>query len=132
MPLSFFPSCRGSVVRAKFRLMGIGMKRFFVSAAICLIALQTTFLGIAQLASRGSSAVDPFLIICRSEGQPHASNNGARESDDHRPTQGCVHSVLCNIPTTPLVPSVVISAPRIGSVFGCMFARGPPQFVIAN
>jgi len=146
---TFFPACRDRSSCAKFRTMRIGMKRLFISAAIYVIALQTILVGIAPLASLGSSAVDPFLIICRSEGQPHASNNGARESDDHRPTQGCVHCVLCNIPTTPLVPSVVISivaalarfalflrpslsAPRIGFVFGCMFARGPPQFVIAN
>ena len=146
--VKFFPSCRGSVVRAKFRLMGIGMKRFVVSAAICLIALQTIFLGIAPLASLSLGALDPFLIICRSDGQPHASDNGAGGSDNHRSTQGWVQCVLCNIPTAPLVPSVVIgivalasfvlflrpslSAQRTGFVSGRMFARGPPQSVMTN
>ena len=124
--------------------MGIGMKRLFIFAAIYVIALQTILVGIAPLASLGSSAVDPFLIICRSDGQPHASNDGAGETDGHRPRQGCVHCALCNIPTAPLVPSVVtlalfalflrpsLSALRIGFVFGCMFARGPPQLVMTN
>jgi len=128
--------------------MGIGMKRLFISAAIYVIALQTILVGIAPLASLGSSAVDPFLIICRSGGQPHTLNNDTGERDDRRPNQDCVHCVLCNIPMTPLVPSVVIgivalasfalflrpllTAPRIGFAFGCMFARGPPQFVMAN
>src|SRR5262249_46166606 len=118
------------------------------SAAIYVIALQTILVGIAPLASLGSSAVDPFLIICRSDGQAHTSNNGAGESDDRRPNRDCVHCVLCNIPMAPLVPSVVIgivalasfalflrpplTAPRIGFVFGSMFARGPPQFLMAN
>jgi hypothetical protein len=128
--------------------MGIGMKRLFTFAAIYVIALQTILVSIAPLASLGSSAVDPFLIICRSDGQPHASNDGAGETDGHRPRQSCVHCTLCNIPTAALVPSVVISivalalfapflrpslsAPRIGFVFGCMFARGPPQLVMTN
>ena len=76
--------------------MGIGMKRLVISAAICVIALQTVLVGIAPLAGLGSSAVDPFLIICRSEGQPHASNNGAGGSDNHRSSQDCVHCVLCD------------------------------------
>lgn len=146
--LKFFPACRGRPGCTKFRSMGIGMKRLFISAAIYVIALQTILVGIAPLASLGSSAVDPFLIICRSSGQPHASNNGAGERDDRRPNQDCVHCVLCNIPMAPLVPSVVIgivalasfslflrpslTAPRIGFVFGRMFARGPPQFVMTN
>jgi hypothetical protein len=128
--------------------MGIGMKRLFTFAAIYVIALQTILVSIAPLASLGSSAVDPFLIICRSDGQPHASNDGAGETDGPRPRQSCVHCALCNIPTAALVPSVVISivalalfalflrpslsAPRIGFVFGCMFARGPPQLVMTN
>ena len=146
--VKFFPACRGRFGRAKFRLMGIGMKRLVISAAICVVTLQTILVGIARLASLGSSAVDPFLIICRSDGQPHASNNGLGGSDDHRSAQGCVHCVLCNIPTAPLVPSVAIgilalasfapflrpslSAQRIGFVSGCMLARGPPQFVMTN
>ena len=93
--VKFFPSCRGSFVRAKFRSMGIGMKRFFVSAAICLIALQTILLGIAPLASLGSSVVDPFLIICRSEGQPHASDSSNGGSGSHRSSEDCLHCVLC-------------------------------------
>jgi len=116
--------------------MGIGMKRLVISAEIYVLALQTILVGIAPLASLGSSATDPFLIICRSDGQPHASD------------KGCVHCVLCNIPTAPLVPSVAIgivalagfalflipspSAQRIGFVSGRMFARGPPQFVMTN
>jgi len=128
--------------------MGTGMKRLFTFAAVYVIALQTILVSIAPLASLGSSAVDPFLIICRSDGQPHASNDGAGETDGHRPRQSCVHCALCNIPTTALVPSVVISivalalfalflrpslsSPRIGFVFGCMFARGPPQLVMTN
>ena len=146
--LKFFPACRGRSSRAKFRSMGIGMKRLFISAAIYVIALQTILVGIGPLASLGSSAVDPFLIICRGGGQPHASNNGAGESDDRRPNQNCMHCVLCNVPTAPLVPSVVISivalasfalflrpslgVPRIVFVFGRMFARGPPQFVMTT
>jgi hypothetical protein len=128
--------------------MGIGMKRLVISAEIYVLALQTILVGIAPLASLGSSATDPFLIICRSDGQPHASDNGAGGSDNHRSTQGCVHCVLCNIPTAPLVPSVVIgivalasfvlflrpslSAQRTGFVSGRMFARGPPQSVMTN
>jgi hypothetical protein len=128
--------------------MGIGMKRLVISAEIYVLALQTILVGIAPLASLGSSATDPFLIICRSDGQPHASDNGAGGSDNHRSTQGCVHCVLCNIPTAPLVPSVVIgivalasfvlflrpslSAQRTGIVSGRMFARGPPQSVMTN
>ena len=146
--VKFFPSCRGSFVRAKFRSMGIGMKRLIISAAIYVVALQTILVGIAPLASLGSSAVDPFLIICRSDGQPHASDNGPGGSDNHRSTQGCVHCVLCNMPTAPLVPSVAIgivalasfalflrpslSAQRTGFVSDRMFARGPPQFVTTN
>ena len=144
--VKFFPSCSGSFVRTKFRSMGIGMKRFVISTAICVIALQTVLVGIAPLAGLGSSAVDPFLIICRSDGQPHASNNGIGGSDDHRSTQDCVHCVLCNTPTAPPVPPVAIgigalasfalllhpslSAPRIAFVPGRTFARGPPQFVM--
>ena len=86
--VKFFPSCSGSFVRTKFRSMGIGMKRFVISTAICVIALQTVLVGIAPLAGLGSSAVDPFLIICRSDGQPHASNNGTGGSDDHRSNSG--------------------------------------------
>jgi hypothetical protein len=128
--------------------MGIGMKRLFTFAAIYVIALQTILVSIAPLASLGSSAVDPFQIICRSDGQPHASNDGSGETDGPRPRQSCVHCALCNIPTAALVPYVVISivalalfalflrpslsAPRIGFVFGCMFARGPPQLVMTN
>jgi len=128
--------------------MGIGMKRPFIFAAIYVIGLQTILVSIAPLASLGSSAVDPFLIICRSDGQPHASNDGAGETDGPRPRQSCVYCALCNIPTAALVPYVVISivalalfalflrpslsAPRIGFVFGCMFARGPPQLVMTN
>ena len=128
--------------------MGTGMTRLFTFAAVYVTALQTILVSIAPLASLGSSAVDPFLIICRSDGQPHASNDGAGETDGHRPRQSCVHCALCNIPTTALVPSVVISivalalfalflrpslsSPRIGFVFGCMFARGPPQLVMTN
>jgi hypothetical protein len=146
--VKFFPTCRGRFGRAKFRSMGIGMKRLVISAAIYVIAVQTILVGIAPLASLGSSAVDPFLIICRSDGQPHTSNTGAGGSDDHRPGQGCVHCVLCNISTAPLVPSVAIgivalasfalflrpslSAPRISFVSGCVYARGPPQFVMTN
>jgi len=146
--VKFFPSCRGSVVRAKFRSMGIGMKRFVVSAAICLIALQTIFLGIAPLASLGSGAVDPFLIICRSEGQPHASNSGNGGSGSHRSGEDCLHCVLCTTSTPPLVPSIAIgivalasfalflrpsiAAPYVGRVSGRRFARGPPQFVMTN
>jgi hypothetical protein len=89
--------------------MGIGMKRLFTFAAIYVIALQAILVSIAPLASLGSSAVDPFLIICRSDGQPHASNDGAGETDGHRPRQSCVHCALCNIPTAALVPSAVIS-----------------------
>ena len=33
--VKFFPSCSGSFVRTKFRSMGIGMKRFVISTAIC-------------------------------------------------------------------------------------------------
>src|SRR5215468_4970659 len=146
--LKFSPACRGRWGRAKFGSMGIGMKRLVISAAIYVVALQTILVGIAPLASLGSNAVDPFLIICRSDGQPHASDNGAGGSDNHRSTQGCVHCVLCNIPTAPLVPSVVIgivalasfvlflraslSAQRTGFVSGRMFARGPPQSVMTN
>ena len=146
--VKFFPSCRGSIVRAKFRLMGIGMKRFFVSAAICLIALQTILLGIAPLASLGSSAVDPFLIICRSEGQPHASDSSNGGSGSHRSGEDCLHCVLCTTSTPPLVPSAAIgivalanfviflrpslAAPYVGRVSGRTFARGPPQFVMTN
>lgn len=148
--VKFFPSCRESSVCAKFRSMGIGMKRFLISTAICMIALQTVLVGIAPLAGLGSSAVDPFLIICRSDGQPHASNNGAGGSDDHRSTQDCVHCVLCNTPTAPPVPPIAIgigigalasfalllhpslSAPRIAFVHGRTFARGPPQFVMTT
>ena len=93
--------------------MGIGMKRLVISAAICVIALQTVLVGIAPLASLGSSAVDPFLIICRSEGQPHATNNGAGGSDNRRSGQGCLHCVLCAAPTPPLVPSVAIGIERL-------------------
>ena len=146
--VKFFPSCRTSFVRAKFRSMGIGMKRLVISAAICVIALQTVLVGIAPLASLGSSAVDPFLIICRSEGQPHATNNGAGGSDNRRSGQGSLHCVLCAAPTPPLVPSVAIGiaalasfalflrpslvAPCIGLVSGRRFARGPPQLVMSN
>ena len=128
--------------------MGIGMKRLFTFAAIYVIALQTILVSIAPLASLGSSAVDPFLIICRSDGQPHSSDNGAGGSDNHRSTQDRVHCVLCNMPTAPLVPSVAIgivalasfalflrpslSAQRTGFVSDRMFARGPPQFVMTN
>jgi hypothetical protein len=127
--------------------MGIGMKRVVTSAAIYVIALQTILLGIAPLASLGSSAVDPFLIICRSEGQSHVSNNGTGGSGDHRSGQDCLHCVLCTT-STPLVPSVAIGivafasfalflrpslgAPRIGLVSGRTFARGPPQLVMSN
>jgi len=146
--VKFFPSCRGSIVRAKFRLMGIGMKRFFVSAAICQIALQTILLGLAPLASLGSSAVDPFLIICRSEGQPHASDSSNGGSGGHRSGEDCLHCVLCTTSTPPLVPSAAIgvvalasfvlflrpplAAPSVGRVSGRIFARGPPQFVMTN
>jgi hypothetical protein len=146
--VKFFPACRGRLGRAKFRSMGIGMKRLIISAAIYAVALQTILVGIAPLASLGFSAVDPFLIICRSDGQPHASDNGAGGSDNHRSTQGCVHCVLCNMPTAPLVPSVAIgivalasfalflrpslSAQHTGFVSDRMFARGPPQFVMTN
>ena len=146
--VKFFPSCRGSIVRAKFRLMGIGMKRFFVSAAICQIALQTILLGLAPLASLGSSAVDPFLIICRSEGQPHASDSSNGGSGGHRSGEDCLHCVLCTTSTPPLVPSAAIgivalagfvlflrpplTAPYIGRVSGRIFARGPPQFAMTN
>ena len=146
--VKFFPSCRGSIVRAKFRLMGIGMKRFFVSAAICQIALQTILLGLAPLASLGSSAVDPFLIICRSEGQPHASDSSNGGSGGHRSGEDCLHCVLCTTSTPPLVPSAAIgivalagfvlflrpplTAPYVGRVSGRTFARGPPQFAMTN
>jgi len=129
-------------------MMGIGMKRFVVSAAICLIALQTIFLGIAPLASLSSGAVEPFLIICRSEGQPHASNSGNGGSGGHRSGEECLHCVLCTTSTPPLVPSVAIgivalasvalflrpsiAAPYGGRVSGRTFARGPPQFVMSN
>ena len=145
--VNFFPACRGGFGRAKFRSMGIGMKRLVISTAIYVIALQTILVGIAPLASLGSSAVDPFLIICRSDGQPH-TNDDAGRSNDHPPGQSCVHCVLCNIPTSPFVPSVAIgilalasvalflrhplTAPRIGFVCGCMFARGPPKFVMTD
>jgi Protein of unknown function (DUF2946) len=143
-----FPACRSSFVRAKFHSMGIGMKRVVTSAAIYVIALQTILLGIAPLASLGSSAVDPFLIICRSEGQSHASNNGTGGSDNRRSGQDCLHCVLCTTPMLPPVPSVAIgiaalisfvlflrpslSAPCIGLVSRRTFARGPPQFVMSN
>ena len=146
--VKFFPSCRGSFVRAKIRSMGIGMKRFFVSAAICLIALQTILLGIAPLASLGSSAVDPFLIICRSEGQPHASDSSNGGSGSHRSGEDCLHCVLCTTSTPPLVPSAAIgvvalasfalflrpslAAPHVGRVSGRIFARGPPQVAMTN
>ena len=146
--VKFFPACRGGFVRAKFHSMGIGMKRVVTSAAIYVIALQTILLGIAPLASLGSSAVDPFLIICRSEGQPHASNNGTGGSDNRRSGRDCLHCVLCTTPMLPLVPSVAIGivafasfalflrpslgAPRIGLVSGRTFARGPPQLVMSN
>jgi len=146
--VKFFPSCRGSIVRAKFRLMGIGMKRFFVSAAICQIALQTILLGLAPLASLGSSAVDPFLIICRSEGQPHASDSSNGGSGSHRSGEDCLHCVLCTTSTPPLVPSAAIgvvalasfalflrpslAAPHVGRVSGRIFARGPPQVAMTN
>ena len=146
--VKFFPSCRGSIVRAKFRLMGIGMKRFFVSAAICQIALQTILLGLAPLASLGSSAVDPFLIICRSEGQPHASDSSNGGSGGHRSGEDCLHCVLCTTSTPPLVPSAAIgimvlasfalflrpslAAPHVGRVSGRIFARGPPQVAMTN
>jgi hypothetical protein len=142
-----FPACRSSFVRAKFHSMGIGMKRVVTSAAIYVIALQTILLGIAPLASLGSSAVDPFLIICRSEGQSHVSNNATGGSGNHRSGQDCLHCVLCTT-STPLVPSVAIGivafpsfalflrpslgAPRIGLVSGRTFARGPPQLVMSN
>jgi len=132
----------------KVPLMGIGMKRFFVSAAICLIALQTILLGIAPLASLGSSAVDPFLIICRSEGQPHASDGSNGGSGSHRSGEDCLHCVLCTTSTPPLVPSAAIgvvalasfalflraslAAPHVGRVSGRIFARGPPQFAMTN
>jgi len=146
--VKFFPACSGRFGRAKFRSIGIGMKRLVISASTYVVALQTILVGIAPLASLGSSAVDPFLIICRSDGQPHASDNGAGGNDNQPSTQGCAHCVLCNIPTAPLVPSVAIgivalagfalflspspSAQRIGFVSGRMFARGPPQFVMTN
>jgi Protein of unknown function (DUF2946) len=146
--VKFFPSCRGSIVRAKFRLMGIGMKRFFVSAAICQIALQTILLGLAPLASLSSGAVDPFLIICRSEGQPHASDSSNGGSGSHRSGEDCLHCVLCTTSTPPLVPSASIgvvalasfvlflrpslAAPYVGRVSGRTFARGPPQFAMTN
>ena len=146
--VKFFPSCRGSFVRAKFRSMGIGMKRFFVSAAICQIALQTILLGLAPLASLGSSAVDPFLIICRSEGQPHASDSSNGGSGGHRSGEDCLHCVLCTTSTPPLVPSAAIgivalpgfvlflrpslAAPHVGRVSGRIFARGPPQVAMTN
>jgi hypothetical protein len=146
--VKFFPSCRGSFVRAKFRSMGIGMKRVFVSAAICLIALQTILLGIAPLASLGSSVVDPFLIICRSEGQPHASDSSNGGSGSHRSSEDCLHCVLCTTSTPPLVPSAAIgivalasfvlfirpslTAPYVGRFSGRTFARGPPQFAMTS
>jgi hypothetical protein len=146
--VKFFPSCRGSFVRAKIRSMGIGMKRFFVSAAICLIALQTILLGIAPLASLGSSVVDPFLIICRSEGQPHASDSSNGGSGSHRSSEDCLHCVLCTTSTPPLVPSAAIgivalasfvlfirpslTAPYVGRFSGRTFARGPPQFAMTS
>ena len=146
--VKFFPACRGGFVRAKFRLMGIGMKRVVVSAAIYLIALQTVLLSIAPLASLGSSAVDPFLIICRGEGQPHASNDGIGGSDNHHSGQNCLHCVLCTTPTPPPVSFIAIRIPAlasfalflrpslgaacIGLVPGRTFARGPPQFVMTT
>jgi hypothetical protein len=144
--VKFFPACRGGFVRAKFRLMDIGMKRVVVSAAIYLIALQTVLLGIAPLASLGSSAVDPFLIICRGEGQPHASNDGTGGSDNHHSSQNCLHCVLCTTPTPVSYIAIGIlalasfalflrpslSAQRTGFVSDRMFARGPPQFVTTN
>src|SRR6476646_8252960 len=146
--VKFFPACRGRFGRAKFRSMGIGMKRLIISAAIYVVALQTILVGIAPLASLGSSAVDPFLIICRSDGQPHASDSGNGGSGSHRSGEDCLHCVLCTTSTPPLVPSAAIgivalagfvlflrpplTAPYVGRVSGRIFARGPPQFAMTN
>jgi len=126
--------------------MGTGIRRAVSLAAIYVIALQTILLGVAPVAGFGSIAGDPFSIICRSDGQPFASNNQTPGGKHHQDGQSCGYCNLCSASTPPLVPCNPIGAvsplrltlvfrpalcaPRVGLVSDPKLARGPPQILV--
>jgi len=130
----------------KIRPMVTGIRRAVSLAAIYVIALQTILLGISPVAGFGSIAGDPLSIICRSDGQPFASNNQTPGSKDHQQGESCEHCNLCSTSAPPLVPSnptgtvsplrltlvlrPALCAPRVGLVSDPKLARGPPQMVV--
>ena len=130
----------------KIRPMVTGIRRAVSLAAIYVIALQTILLGVAPVAGFGSIAGDPFSFICRSDGQPFASNNQTPGSKDHQHGQRCLYCNLCSTSALPLVPSNPIDtvfplrlrlvlrpalcAPRVGLVSDPKLARGPPQILV--
>jgi len=124
--------------------MSIAIERVVSLAAIYAIALQTILLGITPVA--GFRYVDPFLVICRGDGQALASTTQTDRDHDQQPGQGCQHCTLCNTSTPPSVPFTAVgliaffghalvffptpARPCIGVVSGHKLPRGPPQIVL--
>lgn len=127
-------------------LARMGVRRAVSWAAIYAIALETILLGMAPIASFGSRAVDPFFVICRSDGQSIASNAQTDEKQDRQPSKDCEHCTLCNTTTPPVVPftafgflvlfciafifCAIPSTPCVVRTAGPNLARGPPQIVL--
>jgi len=109
-------------------------------AAIYAVALQSILFGIAPVANFDSSSVDPFMVICRSDGQASSAQTGGKE--DHKPGQDCERCTLCSTANPPLTPRIfsgreafvtnafaiyLIARPPGGFVSDHKLARGPPR-----
>lgn len=125
--------------------MSIGIKRLVGLAAIYAIALQTILFGVAPIAGFGSGNVDPFSIVCLSDGQSVAANARTDGKKDGQSSKRCEHCTLCNTAIPPLVPFAgfgflaffclasifrAISSTCVVRLSGPKLARGPPQIVV--
>jgi len=120
--------------------MRAGIRQFLGAVAAMALALHTVAWGIAP--ASGLVAVDPFSVICHSEGS--APVDPATDHSPLVPAQACDHCNLCSASATPLPPSAAnagytkptqalvvprpIDSPRHDAVVGeAHLARGPPS-----
>jgi hypothetical protein len=121
--------------------MRLGLRRSVTVLAIYAVALHAILLGLAPISTLGSTATDPFSVICHSEAAAPVEQSPAAPVPAHT----CDHCNICSAAPTPVAPDSIllgqlaparllhVLAPAPNSAHSHLatspnLARGPPHF----
>lgn len=126
-------------------IMCLRLKRSVAWLAIYAVALHVILLGLTPIAANGSTAVDPYSVICHSVALANAVGDSAPVKGGIVPGHACEHCNLCGAMAAPAAPDAAVigtmapvrvlhvlrpvsSAAHASLATTPKLARGPPAF----